>query len=99
MGVEHYKRLLLYLGVPNETGIAPVWTVLAKAPVQDWLSTFQGLVEEEYIAMGMQFAHHIPSLALITDLLNMRWTSISKFLDTGYLANPFLFGDSNVSVR
>jgi len=55
MGVEHCKRLLLYLGVLDESGLAPVWAVLVKAPARDRLSILQGLVEEEYIAMGMQF--------------------------------------------
>ena len=95
MGVEHCKRLLMYSGVLDESGLAPVWAVLAKAPARDRLSILQGLVEEEYIAMGMQFEHHIPSLGFITDLLNMRWTSINESVDTGSLANPYLFGDSN----
>jgi len=38
MGVEHCKRLLQYSGVLDESGLAPVWAVLAKAPARDRLS-------------------------------------------------------------
>jgi hypothetical protein len=40
LGVENYARLLRYSGVQEENKLAPLWTILAKAPSKGQLGIF-----------------------------------------------------------
>jgi hypothetical protein len=95
LGEDYLRRLLGYCGVLDEASLPPMWAVLANAPKSNRLHIFHGKVADEYIAQGLQFEHHVPTLGFFNNFMTMNWMPFNEAIETGSLANPFQFGDTN----
>jgi hypothetical protein len=97
LGVENFARLLRYSGVQEENELAPLWTVLAKAPSKDRLRIFEGKVANEFLALGAIYEQIAPSLFLLTQVTSLKWGMLNpNALETGSLGNAFLFTNSDI---
>lgn len=100
LGPENFRRLLKYCGVALEADLPPLWPALAKANAKDRLGIFQGKVANELLAMGAVYEKYIPNLYLLTEVTALRWTMVNPdALDSGSMANAFLFTDSDVEAE
>jgi hypothetical protein len=100
LGTENFRRLLKYCEVALEADLPPLWSALAKANAKDRLGIFQGKVSNELLAMGAVYEKYIPNLYLLTEVTALRWTMVnSDALDSGSMANAFLFTDSDVEAE
>ena len=99
LGPENFHRLLKYCGVPFKADLPPLWSALAKANSKDRLGIFQGKVAK-LLAMGARYEKYTPNLYLLTEVTALRWTMINPdALDSGSMANAFLFTDSDVEAE
>ncbi len=97
LGPENFRRLLKYCGVLMEADLPDLWSALAKANSKDRLGIFQGKVQNELTAMGSMFERYIPTLGFLTNVTALCWTMNNPdALDSGSMANAFLFTDSDV---
>jgi hypothetical protein len=100
LGPENFRRLLKYCGVALEADLPPLWPALAKANAKDRLGIFQGKVANELLAMGAVYEKYIPNLYLLTEVTALRWTMVNPdALESGSMANAFLFTDSDVEAE
>jgi hypothetical protein len=77
--------------------LAPLWTVLAKAPSKDRLGIFEGKVANKFLALGAIYEQFVPSLFLLTQVTSLKWGMLNPdALETGSLGNAFLFTNSDV---
>ncbi len=77
--------------------MAPLWTILAKAPSKDRLGIFEGKVANKFLALGAIYEQFAPSLFLLTQVTSLKWGMLNPdALETRSLGNAFLFTDSDV---
>jgi hypothetical protein len=77
--------------------LAPLWTILAKAPTKDRLTIFEGKVANEFLALGAIYKQFAPSLFLLTQVTSLKWGMLNPdALELGLLGDAFLFTDSDV---
>jgi len=99
LGTENFGRLLKYCGVMEEQELAPLWSILAKAPAKDRLNIFEGKVANKFLALGAIYEQFTPSLFLLTQITSMKWGMLNPdALESGSLGNAFLFTDSDVEM-
>jgi hypothetical protein len=97
LGVENFTRLLQYCGVNKEQELAPLWLILAKAPMKDRLTIFEGKVANEFLALGAIYKQFVPSLFLLNQVMSLKWGMLNpNTLESGSLGNAFLFTDSDI---
>ncbi len=72
LGVKKFARLLKYCGVLEEQELAPLWSILAKAPSKDRLTVFEGKVANEFLALGAIYEQFTPTLFLLTQVTALK---------------------------
>ncbi len=72
LGVKNFACLLQYCGVNKEQELAPLWLILAKAPMKDRLTIFKGKVANEFLVLGAIYEQFALSLFLLTQVTSLK---------------------------